>query len=155
MRKLNHDEIIFSFSEKMRKKVKISIDLSLVDWENLDYLGWNHPSGHLAYMVYENEKRLRGVILSKGKPGNKKVAKMCTLCKTIHSNLGVVLFSSTVVDNKNISRSTYICSDLQCSLRVRGKIHLGPNQMGETISREEKIIRLIENTEKFINSIYS
>ena len=40
-------------------------DLSVIEWADLDFLGWVHPSGHLGYIATRspNDGRLRGIVL--------------------------------------------------------------------------------------------
>lgn len=149
MRRLEKSEIQGAFSSRERKKLKISIDPDKVDWENIDFLGWVHPSGHLGYIVYEQDESLIGLVLERNKPGGITKGAMCNLCMTVHGSRGVVLFTVKVA-NQDASYGTYICADLQCSLYVRGLKPLSPNQMRETISIEAKVARLKRNLEKFI-----
>lgn len=152
MRTLTKEEIIKSFNEKEKKSLKIP-DLRNIDWNLLDYLGWIHPSGHLGYIVYENNQELKGVILKKTTGEGKRVV-MCSLCLTIQSNKGISIFSATVKSKKNMSIGIFICSNLDCSLYVRNKKGISPHQMRETISTEKKIKRLTTNLEDFLNRIY-
>ena len=153
MRVLNSEEILSAFPKKDRKNVKLPRNLEKIDWDNLDFLGWLHSSGHLAYMIFEWNGALEGLVLEKSLAAKRNISKMCSLCKTISGSQGIVLFSSTLRKNKKVSRAVYVCSDLQCSLRVRGKIALGANQMCETISTDDKIIRLLDGVEEFYLSI--
>jgi len=151
MRKLSKEEILSSFSKKQRRKVKIP-DLKNIQWEDIDFLGWIHPSGHLGYIVYNFKSSLVGLVLSRTKPSNpSKRAIMCHLCKTVHStSFGVLLFTVQSYCNPKNESGNYICADLQCSLYVRGIKFASANQMPETISKDDKIIRLIEGVEEFI-----
>ena len=48
------------------------------------------------------------------------------------------------------SVGTYICSDLACSLYVRGKRDTGTARMHETLSTEQRADRLRENLGAFV-----
>lgn len=154
MRKLATKEILSAFSKKEAKNMKVP-NLDEIDWDNIDFLSWHHSSGHLSYLVLDDNGELRGVVLRRGKPGNNKVAKMCSLCKTVHGNTGVILFSGTLKNDASRAKSVFACADLCCGQRMRGLVPLGANQMGETISQEKKIERLQEGVKKFIDSLYS
>ena len=153
MRKLSLEEIVASFPKKDRKLVRVSVDLSVVTWEDLDFLSWEHSSGHIAYVVYD-KPYVKGLVLYKEKPGNSKVVRMCDWCKTIHGGRGITIYSSPVINNRKIVKYISVCSDLQCSLLVRGKKNLGPNQMRETISEKKKIDRLNDGVRRFFDSVY-
>lgn len=151
MRTLTREEIISSFRKKDVKNLKLP-DLNIVEWENIDYLGWLHPSGHLGFMVYELDSILIGLVLDKTTPGTKN-AKMCSLCLTIHSGNGVSMFSTQVHSKPNTKHGIYVCSNLHCSLYVRNKKDLPVNQMRETISIDDKICRLNSNLDNFFRGI--
>lgn len=151
MRTLTKEEIILSFSKKDVKKLKLP-DFNTIEWKNIDYLGWVHPSGHLGFMVYELDSTLIGLVLDKTTPGTKN-AKMCSLCLTIHNGRGVSIFSTQVKSKPNTKHGIYVCSDLQCSLYVRNKKNFPANQMRETISMDDKILRLNSNLDNFFRGI--
>ena len=50
---------------------------------------------------------------------------------------------------------TTICSDLACSLYVRGKRDTGTPGMHETLSVEQRIDRLVGNLETFVARVMS
>lgn len=150
MRALTKEEIISAFSKKDQKKLKLP-DLKIINWEIIDYFSWFHPSGHLAFIIYDNGLSLRGLVLEKNKPGFSQKAKMCGWCKTVHGGAGVVLFSTPKVNSPSIVIGEFICADLQCSYYIRGLKGPLPNQMRETISMENKIFRLLSSVDDFFN----
>ncbi len=147
MKPLTREEILLSFSKKERKEIKFP-DLESIDWDNLDFLGWIHPSGHLGYVVYELPTRLRGIILERNSGIASTGIRMCSWCLTLHFSSGVKLFTYKI-PNSNITIGDYICADLQCSLYLRGIKKTGISPMQETLSIEEKIERCRRNIEKF------
>jgi len=152
MKILNVAQIIDSFPFKGRKLVKIP-NLELIDWEKIDFLGWLHPSGHLGYIVYELDGVVKGLVLEKTESVNRK-PKSCAICLTIHSGAYVNLFSVKTVKNRDRSIGQYICYDLKCSLYVRGEKALTASQMMETITKDEKINRLVKRLENFVREVY-
>lgn len=153
MKILTASQIIDSFIPKERKLVKMP-NLKVIDWEKLDFLGWLHPSGHLGYIVCEINGIIRGIVLEKTRALSQK-PKLCAICLTMHSGSYVNLFSAKSVKNKNRSIGHYICYDLKCSLYVRGEKAPSASQMMETITKEEKVSRLIKRLEGFIREIYN
>lgn len=148
MRPLTKEEILSLFS---KKEIKIP-DLSLIDWENLDFLGWVHPSGHLGFVVYEFSGKPRGIILERSSHSIGSGIKMCSWCHTLHTSSGVKLFSYRIPKSK-ITIGDYICADLQCSLYIRGIKKTNISQMPENISLEKKIQRCRKNIEYFFSII--
>ena len=151
MNKLSREDIASLFSKKELKTLKYPI-LEEIDWENLDFLGWIHPSGHIGYMVCQFEKQLRGFVLNRVPNYNDKVG-MCSICKTIHNNTNVSFFSTQSKQNKDVTIGDFVCRDLQCSLYIRGKIPNPIVQMWENLDREDKITRLRSGLDKFCKKI--
>lgn len=153
MRTLTPAEIIAAFPPKWQKKLKLP-KLENIPWDNLDFFGWLHPSGHLGYVVYDDGRRLRGLMLERTKPQSKaRRAKMCSWCKAVHPR--VELFTTSILTQKDKVVGDYFCSDLQCSLRIRGHFGVDPNQMRETIDLDARILRLAINLETFFERVYS
>lgn len=151
MKKLTKEEILLAFPEKIRKKIKLP-SLEEINWGNLDFLGWIHPSGNLGYIVYSSECELRGLVLNRTITKTAKGIRMCSLCLTLRISGEVSLFSTIKMYNKKISFGNYICADLQCSHYVRGELS-GVAQMSETITAEKKITRLQKNVKKLFISV--
>lgn len=151
MRPLSQEEILKAFPKKLRKKIKL-LNLVSIDWKNLDYLGWIHPSGHLGYMVYEFNNRLKGIILERPNRTLGKGIRMCSLCYTLHPASGVRLFTYRPPSSR-ITIGTYICADLSCSLYVRNLKNTNIAQLLETISVFQKVKRFQENLRKFFLQI--
>lgn len=145
MKKYSKEDIVNAFSEKQKKTLKLP-DLDVIDWDSLDFLGWIHPSGHKGYVVYK-EGALKGIEFEITRSETNKV-KMCNWCKTVREGRDISVFS--VSHSKNRSIGTYLCWDLQCSLYVRELKKVPPIQMRETISKEDKIKRLVDNFKKFV-----
>lgn len=153
MEPLTREAIIGSFSRKQRKYVQLP-NIDNVEWAALDYLGWAHVSGHMAYVVYARDGAARGVVLRRTKLTGAQKPKMCSWCLTIHRGCGVNLFTAHVGDNRDKLYGDYLCNDLGCSAYVRGTEKLEACQMRETISLDMKIARLRANVERFYRAIY-
>lgn len=147
MRPLTTKEILSAFSKRERKEIKLP-DLELIDWENLDFLGWIHPSGHLGFVVYEFPTRVRGIVLERNTQASSGGIRMCSWCYTLNIASGVRLFTYQIPKTK-ITIGDYLCADLQCSLYLRGIKKTDITQMRESLSVSEKIQRCKSNIEKF------
>ena len=81
---------------------------------------------------------------------------MCSMCVTTHTG-GVSLMvaaKSGRAGRQGNSVGTYICSDLSCSLYVRGKKDAGVGaRIHESLTLEEKIQRTAENIAAFIAKV--
>lgn len=153
MEPLTREAILASFPPRQRKRVEL-YDLDRVGWDCLDFLGWTHSSGHLAYVVYQKDHMVRGVVLDKTRPSGALKSKMCSWCMSIHSGGGVTLFSAEKAADKNRIRGEYVCTNLQCSAYVRGSAKPDGCQMNENIDREARIARLRDNVERFFRAIH-
>ncbi|MBU1041100.1 MAG: FBP domain-containing protein [Proteobacteria bacterium] len=150
---LTRDDIHAAFTPKQRRHVTPP-DLGGRDWPTLDYLGWAHVSGHMAYVVYAREGETRGLVLRRTKLTGQMKPKMCSWCLTVHQGSNVNLFTAQVGDNRDKLYGDYMCNDLKCSAYVRGTAKLEACQMRETISLDMKIVRLRANVERFYRAIY-
>lgn len=153
MEPLTREAILEAFTRRQRKYVQFP-NLDNVDWVSLDYLGWAHISGHMAYVVYARDGHACGLVLRRTKLTGAQKPKMCSWCLTIHRGCGVNLFTAQVGDNRDKLYGDYMCNDLKCSAYVRGTEKLEACQMRETISLDKKIERLRANVERFYRAIY-
>ena len=56
-------------------------DLAPIDWGVLDYLGWVHPSGAIAYVVMPVAGELRGLRLRRALNASARPrTRMCSWC---------------------------------------------------------------------------
>lgn len=144
---LSSGGIIAAFPAHERKLVLLPLAPA---WEQLDFLGWIHRSGHLGFIVFRAESVVglvfaRSVIHSKGSR-----RFMCDICCTLHEQSGVASFTRW---NRELtrSRSYMFCADLGCSLYVRDLRKNVCTQMPETLSKQEKAKRLSTNLSRIMN----
>ncbi|BFV56219.1 FBP domain-containing protein [Kitasatospora sp. CMC57] len=140
------------------KRLNVPRGLTDLPWEDLDFLGWRDPQApERAYLVAEVDGRLAGVALrlSTGGVGQAR-RSMCSLCVTTHSG-GVSLMVAPragKAGQQGNSVGAYMCSDLACSLYVRGKRDAGPGaRLHESITLEEKIERTLANLATFVAKV--
>ncbi|MBB4945865.1 hypothetical protein F4556_001400 [Kitasatospora gansuensis] len=161
MKPLTEQEIRASFvncTKGEAKRLNVPRGLPELPWEELDFLGWRDPQApERAYLVAELDGRLAGVALrlSTGGVGQAR-RSMCSLCVTTHSG-GVSLMVAPragKAGQQGNSVGAYMCSDLACSLYVRGKREAGPGaRLHESITLEEKIERTLTNLAAFVAKV--
>ncbi|MFG1652240.1 FBP domain-containing protein [Micromonospora sp. NPDC049275] len=139
------------------KRMAIPNDLELRPWDDLDFLGWRDPAApQRAYLVANSEGGLVGVALRVATQQTGRVRRsMCSFCLTTHTGDGVSLMTARKAGRdgrQGNSVGAYVCSDLACSLYLRGRKHAGP-RMHETLSVEEKIERTRATLTAFLRKI--
>ena len=119
-------------------------DLQPVDWGVLDYFGWVHPSGHKGFVIIPAGDRLFSMSLRRSINYDAKPrSRMCSWCHHVYRSRGTALFSTTVAgsdDRRFIGN--HICSNLDCSLRIRNLPSDPPTYLPETLDIGRKIQRL-------------
>ncbi|KND31274.1 FBP domain-containing protein [Streptomyces acidiscabies] len=150
MRALTEHEIRNSFvncSKGEAKRLAIPRDLDERPWDDLDFLGWRDPGApDRSYLVAEHAGRLVGVTLRF--PSSQRSflhRSMCSLCLTTHRGGGVSLMTARkagAAGREGNSVGVYMCTDLACSLYVRGrKVPDSGSRFEESLTVEEQIAR--------------
>ncbi|MCG5219334.1 FBP domain-containing protein [Streptosporangium sp. KLBMP 9127] len=159
MRSIVEREIRASFVNCTKGEVKrlaVPRDLDTRPWDDLDFLGWQDLSSPgRAYLVAERDDKLVGVALRRANPHAGHVRRsMCSLCLTTHTGDGVSLMTARRPGGSGNSVGAYICTDLACSLYLRGKKDVGPGGlMPESLTLEEKIDRTAVNVTEFLQKV--
>ena len=99
-------------------------DLSAVDWDRLDYLGWRDAKAPLsAYVVLEVDGAPVGLLLRAGTPGARgRRASLCAWCEDVTSPDDVMLYVTRragAAGRQGNTIGTLICADFTCSANVR------------------------------------
>ncbi|MFD6532528.1 FBP domain-containing protein [Streptomyces sp. NPDC060184] len=161
MNPLTEQEIRAAFvncSKGEAKRLAVPRDLAEREWADLDFLGWRDPQApDRAYLVVESEGRPKAVVLrSSATAAGRQRRSMCSMCLTTHSG-GVSLMvapKAGKAGQQGNSVGAYLCSDLACSLYVRGKKDAGPGaRMRESLTLEEKIQRTAANLAAFLAQV--
>ncbi|GAA3651586.1 FBP domain-containing protein [Streptomyces chitinivorans] len=133
--------------------------LSELPWGDLDFLGWRDSAApDRSYIVAEHGGELVGVeFRCAPRTAGAYHRSMCSLCLTTHPSSGVRLMTAhkarSTGDRYN-TVGTYICSDLACSLYVRGVKRVEPGGiLKESLTVEEKIERTKANLAAFLDKI--
>lgn len=159
MRPVTEREIRASFvncTKGEKKRLAVPKDLDERPWDDLDFLGWRDPGApDRAYLVVESGDAYVGVALRRAAPPRGQQRRsMCSLCLTTHAGDGVSLMTAQKTGRNDNSVGTYICTDLACSLYLRGKKQVGlGGRPPESISVEEKIARTLANLTNFLGRV--
>jgi hypothetical protein len=162
MRPVTDSEIRASFvncTKGETKRLAMPRDLPVRPWDDLDFLGWRDPAAPArAYLIAESGEDLVGVALRRAAPyaGHAR-RSMCSLCLTTHTGDGVSLMTARRAGRngqQGNSVGAYICSDLACSLYLRGKKDAGPGgRFQESLTLEEQIARTMANLTGFLDKV--
>jgi hypothetical protein len=140
------------------KRLSVPRDLADRPWGDLDYLGWRDPQApDRAYIVAELDAGLKGLVLRCPSAVSGQLRRsMCSMCVTTHTG-GVSLMVAPragKAGQQGNSVGAYICSDLACSLYVRGMKDAGVGgRLRESLTPEEKIRRTVTNLAGFIAKV--
>jgi treble-clef zinc-finger protein len=159
MKTLTEQEIRAAFvncTKGEAKRLSVPRDLADQPWDDLDFLGWRDPQApDRAYLVIASDGSPRALALRTAASRHMR-RSMCSMCLTTHTG-GVSLMvaaRSGRRGQRGDSVGAYICSDLACSLYVRGKKSAGPGaRLTESLTLEEKIRRTVANLDAFFDKV--
>ncbi|MEU9355441.1 FBP domain-containing protein [Streptomyces griseoloalbus] len=162
MRALTEQDIRTSFincSKGEAKRLAIPRDLGEQPWNDLDFLGWRDPGApDRSYLVTERQDRLVGVAM-RFQPAQRGFLhrSMCSLCLTTHPRGGVSLMTARKAGpagREGNSVGSYMCTDLACSLYLRGrKVPETGARFEESLTLEEQIARTRRNLFAFLDKL--
>ncbi|SEE14687.1 FBP C-terminal treble-clef zinc-finger [Streptomyces sp. 2231.1] len=164
MRPITEQDIRDSFvncSKGEAKRMSVPRDLAERSWADLDFLGWRDPGApDRSCLVTERDGRLVGVALRF--PSSQRGflhRSMCSLCLTTHPGGGVSLMTARkagAAGREGNSVGLYMCTDLACSLYVRGKkVPESGSRFEESLTLEEQIARTTANLSAFVDKLYA
>lgn len=140
-------------------RLPVPRDLADRPWADLDYVGWHDRSApDRAYLVAERDGRTVGVALRIAQQKRGLLHRsMCSLCLTTHPGNGVSLMTARkagAAGRQGNSVGMYLCTDLACSLYVRGKKvpHTG-GRLDETLSVDEQVARMTAKLDAFLDKV--
>ncbi|MFJ3911258.1 treble-clef zinc-finger protein [Streptomyces sp. 2132.2] len=143
-------------------RLKLPLDFSELPWEDLDFLGWVDPGAPLRAHLVHQDSDGTPVGITLRVPGTSRTSALkssvCQICLTGHAASGVSLLVAPLAGARGREGNTvgiYLCSDLACSLYVRGKRQpkLRAGQYEETLTLPEKIERTRANLDSFTAKI--
>jgi hypothetical protein len=164
MRPISEGDIRRSFvncSKGEAQRLAVPRDLEEQPWDDLDFLGWRDPGAPArGYLVAERDGGgLVGLALraASGTSRGFTARSMCSLCLTTRTSSGVALMTARRTGEEGRQGNTvgrYLCTDLACSLYLRGKKHSAAGaDLDETISVDEKVARTLVNLTAFIEKV--
>ena len=161
MKPASEQELRTSFvncSKGEAKRLPVPKDLSAQRWADLDFLGWRDPGAlERAYLVAERDGEFLGLVLRSAAASAHRPT-MCTFCLTTHPGQGVALLTARKagsVGREGNSVGTYICSDLACSLYVRGLKSPPPGgRLKESLSLGDQVERTRTNVFGFVDRVF-
>ena len=161
MKPLTEQEIRAAFvncTKGQATRLSVPRDLADQPWEDLDFLGWRDPQApERAYLVSELDGAATALTLRcPSSPHGQLRCSLCAICLTGHTG-GVSLMvapKAGKAGQQGNSVGTYICSDLACSLYVRGKRDAGAGaRLQESLTLEQKIQRTVANVAAFVAKV--
>ncbi|MEQ4724683.1 FBP domain-containing protein [Nonomuraea sp. B19D2] len=163
MRSVTERDIRTSFvncSKGESKRLHLPRDFTDSSWEDLDFLGWRDPGApERAYLVAERDGGLVGIALRVTSSASRGFTSrsMCSLCLTTHTSGGVALMTARrtgEAGRQGNSVGQYLCTDLDCSLYVRGKKEAaGDGVVDESLTPTEKVARTRANLSSFLDKV--
>ena len=162
MQELTETQIRTSFVNATKgesKRLALPKDLASRPWADLDFLGWRDPAApQRAYLVASDGGSPTGVALRLAdSSAGRRRRNMCAVCLTTHPGDGVALMTARRAGRSGQlgnSVGTYLCSDLACSLYLRGLRSAGPGaRMQESLSLEDQVDRLLARLHVFLGSV--
>jgi hypothetical protein len=144
-------------------RVRLPADFAGTPWADLDFFGWIDPGApQRAAIAVPGSGGLRTLILRRAErasaSGRASRSSMCQVCLTSHASGGVSLFTaplSGAAGRKGNSVGEYLCSDLACSLYLRGKRQprMWLVKYEETLNLDEKIERAMTKLGGFVERV--
>jgi hypothetical protein len=133
--------------------------LAELPWDDLDFLGWRDPKAPgRGYLVTRHRDRLVGMALLLTAAGPRQRRAMCSLCLTTHSGGGVCLATAHKArgaGRDDDSVGEYVCTDLACSLYVRGvKRPEQGERIEESLTVQEQVARLRDRLSGFVDKLF-
>jgi hypothetical protein len=156
---LNDTTIRDSFVNASRKELS---DLALptgfpeIDWQKLDYLGWNDPKRpRRAYVVVPVGEVAVGVLLRRAdaKPASRP---QCSWCQDVQLPNDVVFFSARragAAGRNGDTVGTLVCSEFECSRNVRKRPSMAYIGFDVEAAREHRIESLQQRAAAFAADI--
>ncbi|WP_326701215.1 FBP domain-containing protein [Streptomyces sp. NBC_01754] len=162
MRAVSEQDIRASFvncSKGEAKRLPLPRDLDDLPWDDLDYLGWRDLSApDRSYVVAELHGELVGITLRF--PSQQRGflhRSMCSVCMTTHPGNGVSLMTARKrgqAGRDGNSVGIYVCTDLDCSLYVRGKkLPASGRRFEESLTVQEQIERTRNKLAAFLETL--
>ncbi len=140
---IQRDDILATVEKKYRKFFSAN-DFADLATEDRAFLKWIHKSGSVVHVSFGwPDAKLRTLRLKRNAMKSTGLRKfMCDWCKTIHDNSGVATFIAPSKVNRSTNFGVHLCRNLGCNEFAAELNRPRSVQMGETLGKEEKLLRL-------------
>lgn len=140
-------------------RMTVPFDITGLDWDSLDFLGWTDPKAPLrAYIVTWHDGEPVGIALRVAdSQGTRRLAGLCGLCRSTRTGM-VKLFTArraTKASQEWNSVGMYMCADLECSKYVRMEKATGDFMPDGTLGTEERSAGLRNRVGRFLGEVLS
>lgn len=163
MHALTENQLRASFVNATRREAAQATvpDLNALDWDRLDYLGWQDRKAPLsAYVVVEHDDGLVGVLLRAGDRTRARRRAVCAWCADVVETADVSLYVARragAAGRKGDTIGTLICTDFRCSRNVRRRPTRSEAGTDADAVREQIVERRIadlrERTRAFVTEV--
>lgn len=158
MRALTVPEIHASLTNCSRREAAQAVlpDLTTLDWDRLDFLGWTDPKNpRRAYVVTWVDDRPTGMVLRASDGATKRNA-VCAWCEDVIATNEVALFVAKRAGSagrNGDTLGTLICTDFSCSRNARRRptIVEAGDDADAVVAR--RIAGLQERSERFVAAV--
>lgn len=159
MRPIDERDIRASFINASRKEASsltLPPGFAEIDFEQIDYLGWNDPKyARRAYVITEVDGVLTGALLQRAE--QRVLARaQCSWCEDVTLRNDVQSFAARkagAAGRKGDTIGTLTCAEFGCSHNVRRLPPLAYEGFDRETARDLRILRLQENVVGFLRAI--
>lgn len=163
MQALTDAAIRDSFVNASRREVREAIlpDLTAVDWDATDLLGWrDRKKDNTAYVVLEIDQRPVGVRLTTAPPSGPRRRTLCTWCRDVIVADDVAMYVARragAAGRRGNTIGTLVCRDFGCSAHVRRRptlTEVGSSDENDRIMLVDRRIRALrEHSSEFVRQV--
>ncbi|WP_436771485.1 FBP domain-containing protein [Yinghuangia sp. YIM S09857] len=162
MRTLTERDLRASFvncSKGEAQRLAVPRDLAERPWDDLDFLGWRDPGApDRSYLAAEHAGRVVAVTMRFPSQQRGFLHRgMCSICLTTHPGSGVSLMTAPragKAGREGNSVGVYFCTDLACSLYVRGIRKPEPGgRFQESLTVDAQVARTREKLAGFLDKV--
>jgi hypothetical protein len=164
MNPLTEKQIRSSFINTTRRETPQATlpDLSEVNWDRLDYLGWrDRKASLLAYVVLELDGAVTGIMLRAGAASQTMVRRkaLCAWCRDLASVEAAMYVARRggSAGRAGNTIGTLVCADFSCSRNVRRPPTSSEAGTDADLAREllvqERIAGLQERATRFVQEV--
>lgn len=146
MFKINSEkELLESFRSIDRDQVRLPSDMNFPLLVK-NYHSWLEPSGHRAYLVFEDPQSHKPLGVTFRRTMSEHVPVMCDWCHSIRGRGGVSMMTAAVSPDRQVG--VYLCSDLRCEDEIQKPPSV--NSLRESLDASERTQALMQRMYDFV-----